>query len=329
LQHDDWGVRTDRWGGTRSEVVSVLGTDVHVLARDAAPDAPEDAPTQLLVHGLGGSSANWLEVMTPLSSLGPVVAPDLPGFGRTRQPRPGASRTHVNARFLRTLTRVLGLDRVVVHGNSMGGLIAVLLADIEPDRVERLVLVDPALPAPLRSVRDIAPKTLARFAPFVVPPLGRAGLRRAWARGTGESLWRETVDFVHGDPDRLSPEIAALGAENLEWGRQQPWRLDGFVHAATSVVSAVTVGQRALTSTIERVEAPTLLLWGDADQLVGRHVVDHLVDTRPDWDLHVFETVGHVPQLEAPEEYTRVVSRWLSAGHAAPGIETVAEAAEG
>ncbi len=328
MQHDDWGTRADRWAGTRSEVVTVYGTDVHVLCRDAAVDAPQGAPTQLLVHGLGGSSSNWLEVMTALSAHGPVVAPDLPGFGRTRPPGPRASRTSINARFLCAFVRTLGLERVVLHGNSMGGLLGVLFAGLEPDRVERLVLVDPALPAPLRASHAIEPKTLARFAPFVVPPLGRAGLKLAWQRGTGESLWQETVDFVHGDPSRISPEIAALGAESLDWGREQPWRLDGFVAAATSVVRAVTIDRRRIGAAIDRVDAPTLLLWGDADRLVGRAVVDGLADRRPDWDVHVFETVGHVPQLEAPDDYVEVVRRWMAAGDDAPGIDTVAEAAD-
>lgn len=327
MRHDDWGVRADRWSGIRSEVQHVRGTDVHVLRHDAAPGVPADAPTQLLVHGLGGSSTNWLEVMGPLAEHGPVVAPDLPGFGRTELPHRSAARTGVNARFLRALLTTLGLDRIVLHGNSMGGLIAVLLADLVPDRIERLVLVAPALPAPLRTLRAITPKTLKRFAPFVVPPIGRAAVRRVWEQGTGESLWQDTVDFVHGDPTRISPEMAALGVESLDWGREQPWRLDGFVTAATSVVAAVTVGQRSLGQAIDRVEAPTLLVWGDADQLVGQHVIDHLRERRPDWDAHVFATVGHVPQVEVPAEYVAVVGGWLAAGRNADGVTSIGEAA--
>jgi pimeloyl-ACP methyl ester carboxylesterase len=323
VRHDDWGVRADRWAGIRSEVVHVRGTDVHLLRHDGGAGVPDDAPTQLLVHGLGGSSTNWLEVMGALADHGPVVAPDLPGFGRTEPPRRSAARTGVNARFLRALLATLGLERVVLHGNSMGGLIAVLLADLDPHRIQRLVLVAPALPAPVRTVRAIAPSTLARFAPFVLPPLGRASLRRAYERGTGESLWRETVDFVHGDPSRISPEMEALGIENLDWGRRQPWRLDGFATAATSLVAAMTVGQRSLGKAIDRVVAPTLLMWGDADRLVGQHVIDHLRDRRPDWDAHVFASVGHVPQLEVPGEYVSVVGGWLGAGRDAEGVTSI------
>jgi pimeloyl-ACP methyl ester carboxylesterase len=310
--HEDWGVRADRWAGVRSEWVDVVGTRVHVLRADAAPEAPADAPPQLLVHGLGGSATNWIEVLNRLTVHGPVVALDLPGFGRTEPPRRGATRLALNARFLRAFADAEGLDRVVLHGNSMGGLLAVMFAELAPERVERLILVDPALPAPFVSLRELDRRTLGRFAPFAIPAVGRAVLASAWRRLDAEALWADNVSFVHGDGSRLSPEIEALGIENLDRGREQPWRLEGFTTAATSVVAAVTVGARALRRAVDGIEVPTLLLWGDADQLVGRPVIEHLATRRPDWELHVFETVGHVPQLEVPHAYVEVVGRFLA-----------------
>jgi pimeloyl-ACP methyl ester carboxylesterase len=327
-RHDDWGVRAERWTGIRSEVHRVRDTDVHLLRHDAAPGAPEGAPTQLLVHGLGGAATNWIEVVARFAEHGPVVAPDLPGFGRTPPPRRGASGAPTNVRFVRALAAELDLDRVVVHGNSMGGLIAVLLAELEPDLVEGLVLVDPALPAPLKDSHAISRQALARFAPFVLPSVGRAVLRRMWDRSTPEGMYEDTATFVHADPERIAPEVVEVGIANLRYGREQPWRLDGFVAAATSVVRAMTVGRRALNAAIEAVSAPTLLLWGDGDQLVGRHVIDHLRGVRPDWDAHVFEGVGHAPQVEAPDDYVEVVGDWLAAGTAASEVAPVGEVAD-
>ena len=319
--HDDWGVRAERWAGVRSEWVDVAGTRVHVLRADAAPDAPRDALPQLLVHGLGGGASNWIEVLRGAAVHGPVIAPDLPGFGRTEPPRRGASRLPLNARFLRAFANALDLDRVVLHGNSMGGLLGVMLADLDPDRVARLILVDPALPSPVRNLRRIAPQTLGRFAPFVVPPLGRALLGATWKRYDVERLWAENVRFIHGDGTRLTEESVAIGIENLDWGRTQPWRLHSFSAAATSVVSTMVLGGRSLTRSVDRIAVPTLLLWGDADRLVGRAVIDHLTSRRPDWDLHVFETVGHAPHARGPRglpRRRRAVARWRrrsAAGH--------------
>ena len=130
----DGGERAERWSGIRSEIVDVAGTQVHLLRADG----PADGPTQLLIHGLGGSGTNWLEVMSGLSEVGPVVAPDLPGFGRTEPPTPRGSRVGSNLGFLKVFARTLGIDRADVHGNSMGGLLAVKLAAAAPELVDRL-----------------------------------------------------------------------------------------------------------------------------------------------------------------------------------------------
>jgi pimeloyl-ACP methyl ester carboxylesterase len=288
--HEDWGERCERWRGVRSEVLDVHGTRVHVLRSEG----PSGETPHLLVHGLGGAAANWLEVLPALARLGPVVAPDLPGFGRTRPPRAGASSVDGNARFLRALLDRLGWDRVVVHGNSMGGLLAVLLGELVPSRLDRLVLASPALPSPRTHLHRTSPRTLARFAPFVVPGVGRVVLSRLWGRTTPERMWRDTVEFVHGDATRVRPEFAEVGMANLAYGRERPWRVEGMATAAESLVARL-MRAGGLWRATERITAPTLLLWGDADRLIGRPVIEEVRRRRPDWDHEVFAGVGHCP----------------------------------
>lgn len=309
---DDWGTRSPRWAGIRSEVLTVRGTEVAMLrAGDAADGVP-----QLLVHGLGGSSTNWLEVMGGLAAHGPVLAPDLPGFGRTEPPRPGASRVGANARFLHALLDELGWSQAILHGNSMGGMLSTLLAAREPERIAGLVLVSPALPAPRRELPKLSSKTFQRFAPFALPGVGSAVMRRAWTTLTPEQLWQDTVDLVHGDPSRVSEEITKVGIENLAYGRELDWRLPGFVSAAESLVGALLSG-RALRDAIEVIVAPTMVVWGDADQLVGRPVIDHLAARRADWRIEILEGVGHVAQIEVPDRYLDLVADWHTAAVAA------------
>lgn len=304
--HDDWGERSSRWAGIRSEVVDVRGWSVHVLRADG----PADAPVQLLVHGLGGAATNWLEVMVGLAEHGPVVAPDLPGFGRTRPQRPKSSRVRANVGFLRALAATLGVDRAVVHGNSMGGLLVTLLAATHPRLVERLVLLDPALPGPRRQLYRLSRQTLLTFAPFAVPRLGGMLLGRLYTTRTAEQLWEASQFLVHGDSSRVRPELAEVVLDNIRLGQQSPWRLDGFVTAAESVI-ALQVKARRVRRAVDAVAAPTLLLWGDRDRIIGRPVIDDLVARRPDWDRHVFEGVGHAAQMEVPDEYLAVVAGWL------------------
>lgn len=303
--HEDWGERAERWRGVRSEELEVRGTPIHVLRADG----PQDGTPHVLVHGLGGAATNWLEVLPSLARLGPVVAPDLPGFGRTRPPRPGASRVGANTRFLRALLDELGWDSAVVHGNSMGGMLAVMLADLAPERVARLVLASPALPSPPMALHRTPPRTAVRFAPFVVPGVGKRVLSRLWARSSAEDLWRESVEYLHADPSRIRPELAEVGRSNVERGQQEPWRVEGLATAAESLLSRL-MASGGLWRSVHRIEAPTLLLWGDADRLIGRPVIDEVRRRRPDWDHEVFEGTGHCPQIEVPERYVDAVATW-------------------
>lgn len=303
---EDWGAWDPRWQGIRSEWVEVRGHPVHTLR----VDGPADGTPQLLVHGLGGSATNWLEIMVPLAAYGPVLAVDLPGFGLTSPPRAGAARVRTNARFVSALCRALGWERVVLHGNSMGGLIGVLVAGHRQDLVQALVLVNPGLPAPRQHAHKVPSSTLLRFAPFVSPHLGRLAMRRLYRRHDAETVYRETANLVYADPENLREPLHRVALANLRRGQDLEWRITGFVDAATSIVAAL-VGARTVTRSIEAIEAPTLVVWGDEDRLVGRPVIDGLTARRPEWDLHVFEDIGHVPMLECPDRHLRVLERWL------------------
>lgn len=322
---EDWGARAARWTGIRTQTLTIHGTRARVLRADgpaAATPASSRAgherslgspwTPQLLVHGLGGAATNWLEVMTELAAFGPVAAPDLPGFGRTEPPSRRAARIPAQVGFLRALADELGWDRVVLHGSSMGGLISLLVAAQEPGLVDRLVLVAPALPTPIRALHRIPPLTLARFAPFVAPSLGEWTMRRLHDRATPEQVWARTRDLVYADPARVAPEITEIGIDNLAFGRRAPWRPRGFAVAAHSLVSLL-VGTRRILTAVDAISQPTLLVWGEADRLVGHAAIERVRGRRPDWDSHDFAGIGHVPQLESPAAYLDVVGSWLEA----------------
>jgi len=74
----------------------------------------------------------------------------------------------------------------------------------------------------------------------------------------------------------------------------------------------MTVRQRETREAINRIAAPTLLLWGDQDRIIPRILIDQLIARRPDWAFHIFESVGHLLPWEAPAAYVEVVGRWLS-----------------
>jgi pimeloyl-ACP methyl ester carboxylesterase len=312
----DWGERSPRWAGIRSQTVEVCGRSVHFLTADAA--GPE-APAHLLIHGMTGSATNWLDTVRPLTARGRVIAPDLPGTlaGHTASPHRSAARAEINARFLRAFTARLGLRDVVAHGWSMGGLVTLLFADLAPERVGGLVLVAPTLPGPLSATRALGWQTLGRLAVSAGSPALRGLLRLTGRRllelskrryATPEALSAYCLATLGADPSRLSRDITALWAEELD--EIPADRMPDAVTAFASAVRALYVRRRPVREAIDRVSVPTLLLWGDRDPLIGRPVIDDLAARRPDWSLHVVESVGHLLPLEVASAYADVVGQW-------------------
>jgi len=319
VQYEDWGERCPRWSGIRSEALNVDGSRVHLLRADAGPGAEHDAPTQLLVHGAAGSSTVWLDAIGRLRSVGPVVAPDLPGsvFGETATSRARQARLEASVVFLDRLTATLGVDQVVLHGLSMGGMAGLLFA-AEHDRVERLVLVNSLLPTPMGRIEWFAWQTLGRLVLTVGPAVMRV-LVRLWGRRLVDTNVRYLTDpeklaeagrSVGGDLTRAQPDSLALAVDQMREVGKHPARLAYAATAFASATASAFVSRRRMLAAIDRVAAPVLLVWGDQDRLVVRRVIDHALQRRPDWQLHVLESAGHNAPLEQPDAYVDAVLSW-------------------
>jgi pimeloyl-ACP methyl ester carboxylesterase len=90
------------------------------------------------------------------------------------------------------------------------------------------------------------------------------------------------------------------------------WRIDGALNAAVSAVEALTVDERVVREALDRIAAPTLLLWGTEDRAIPRALIDDLVAAHPDWSFLPIDGVGHLVPWEAPETYVAIVTRWVT-----------------
>jgi pimeloyl-ACP methyl ester carboxylesterase len=316
VQYTDWGERAARWSGIRSETVDVHGTKVHYLVTDQTRTS--EVPVHLLVPNPANSASNWLDVLAELRAHAHAIAVDLPGTiaGHTAPPNRRAASIEANVLFLRDFADALGLDRVVVHGWSAGGMIALLFADRAPERVAGLVLVAPALPPPLKRGEARMWQTLGRAGLAVVAPVARALLRVSGRRILAAQL-RVLDDPASiagrkwntgGDLTRMSPEIAGLMRD--EMSAVEPTGLGRAVTVYASLMSLMLVRRRPVLDAMRRVASPTLLVWGDEDRIAARASIDDWTAQRPDWSLAVLHRVGHAPPFEAPADYARTVLDW-------------------
>lgn len=262
----------------------------------------------VLVHGLGGSHLNWMAVAPRLGERGRVLAPDLPGFGRT--PLAGRSADiRANQRLLdRFLDTVVGEPAILV-GNSMGGLIALLETADAPAKVAGLVLIAPAQPRPAGTRIDLF--VAGAFAVYALPGVGERVLRWRAARLGAEGLVRSTLRLCCVDPAAVPPDaVAAHVALARERLAGMPWANSAFLQASRSLIAFLARPSRVYDA-VRRIAAPTLLVQGTHDRLVPLAASNALATLRSDWTYSVFDAVGHVPQLEAPERVATTLASWL------------------
>jgi pimeloyl-ACP methyl ester carboxylesterase len=298
------------WPSVTDTSLEVGGRPVRALRTESATAA--DGSPQLLVHGLGGSSVTWVEVMEGLSQHGPVVAVDLPGFGRTPATADDPLTVHGYVTFVLAVADALGWERFTLHGNSMGGLIGTLLAAEHPERVDRLVLVSPALP-PRSPVGLLLPgrATLDGMVPLAVSSMSALALGAVGLAGPelDERRNRAMLKLIYPDPDGVDRAVldlmAADFAEEIEGMDRRAALL-----AATRSISVLWTSPRAVWNAVRRVQAPTLVLGGTQDALVPAKVLRAVLEARPDWEGHVLDDRRHALMLEDPEGYLSLFDRW-------------------
>ncbi len=260
------------------------------------------------VHGLEGSAYNWSLIAPELIKTHRVVAPDLSGFGYT-PPLDRGSTVEVNAKLVADAIKHFG-DRAILIGNSMGGLISLLVAETYPDLVEGLVLIDPA--APVTNWLAIRPTAAARLSVPLLPGAGSRLVDLYRATQTAEEGVAEFLAFVAKDADGLDEEVWDHALEIARLRRSQPWSTDALVEAVRSIAPYVLRRSR-FASVLHRATQPTLLVHGTEDRLIQVETARWMARQRPDWTHAIFDGIGHVPMLEAPERLLAVIRTWEEA----------------
>ncbi len=276
-----------------SRFVQVDGLCIHYK------EMGQGEPAIILLHGFGASTFSWRRVLAPLSRLGRTLAYDRPGFGLTHRPRtqgPGESPYSLEAqsRLLFQLMDRLGIQRAILVGNSMGGVVAAQAALTHPERVAGLVLVDAAIhllrhiPGWLHRVTRIP--QVDRLGPLLARPIAHIGGQRLLL-----SSWHNR--------ERLTPEVwegymRALAAENWDYGLWQTLR---------------TRGRPEVVSRLGELRVPTLVITGEHDAVVPTAHSLRLAQEIPGARLVVIPDCGHLPQEEQPEAFLQAVSQFVEA----------------
>jgi pimeloyl-ACP methyl ester carboxylesterase len=299
------------WPGEMVELPS------HRVWVRSAPAETAPAEPALFVHGLGGSAANWTDLMGILRTPGaggpdPAVpaldgeAVDLPGFGFSPVPAGGDYSVNAKARVLIELIEQRHRWPLHLVGNSLGGAVCTRVAAQRPDLVRTLTLVSPALP-------DLRPRLIPlRVTVICVPKLGPWLVRRAELR-PAEIRTDGVVREVYQDPALMHParraeEIAELlRRDGLGYGD------DVLIRSARGLVAEYArPGPRSLWRDAARVTAPVLVLYGSHDRLVSPARAARAARAFPSARVLVLPRTGHVAMMERPTWVAREMRTLIS-----------------
>lgn len=297
--------------------MSDLGGPVHWVDF-GGPGTDEGVPV-VMVHGLGGSHLNWVALGPALAGRHHAYAIDLAGFGLTS----GTNRSttvQANAELVARFVREVVGRPVVLIGNSMGGMVSLLVTSAHPDLVEGLVLIDPSIPIP-RQRPDF--RIAAQFALYATPFVGERYMTAVSKRVSDRQRVQGVVDLCFADPSKADPAVVDAGVELAAHRRKTPGQEAAFLGAARSLMKVLAAPGR-YQSLIRGIETPVLLVHGELDRLVPVAAARAIAASNPRWETEFLPGVGHTPQLEAHEAVHARTARWLAEHHLSDPVATTA-----
>ncbi len=253
-------------------------------------------PVLLLIHGMAGTLENWGAVIGSLARHHTVIAPDLPGHGGSA-PGGGDYSLGALAAGLRDLLVTLGHERATLVGHSLGGGIAMQFSYQFPAVTERLVLV---------SSGGLGPEVSAILRAAALPG---ADLFIAVTAGASRTAGGAVARGLGAVGLRPSPDVSEVARGYTSLADRD--RRAAFLATLRSVIG--TGGQRVHAGDrLYLAEGmPVLIIWGARDPIIPVHHAEAAHEAIPGSRLEVFESTGHLPQLEEPARFVAVLERFL------------------
>ncbi|MEM8823205.1 MAG: acetoin dehydrogenase dihydrolipoyllysine-residue acetyltransferase subunit [Pseudomonadota bacterium] len=285
------GLALDQIQGT-GPLGRVQGTDVQAtMDTEARPEPPTsqtgdlhvyssgtgDAPAWLMIHGFAADAHQWTPLADRLGQTAPIHRIDLPNHGRS--PRRTISDFVDLVAQLRTSFDALGGSPVRLIGHSLGGAVALALADTRPRQIKDLTLIAPA----------------------GLDPRIDGDILQGIARSTKAESLGPWIRQLTGDPASLSDAYIRAAAKSRSDPAQR--------HAQTVMLDALFPDGTCafdLTAALDRVTCPTRILWGRADRVTPWQAALHAPGRVA---LNLFDGIGHLPHVEAPDAVLDVLTQ--------------------
>ncbi|MEJ6004552.1 alpha/beta fold hydrolase [Paucibacter sp. AS339] len=261
--------------GLRAQQSQLSFGKLAFLDNQAAAQTSPAREVVLMLHGACADHSSWLRFARALGSSWRLLLPDLPGHGESAASPEMDLGIGAQAERLIEWLDNLGLHRLHLIGNSMGGALALQLAHQCPQWVQSLILIDAA------------------------------------GAESRPSALRQHVAQGHPHPMIEVDSLADYRAM-LDWGMaQKPWLPRFIMQVLLAQKRQRRSVERKLLADLERdqdqrqhlagIRVPSLILWGALDRILHVDDAQLLASAIQGSRLHIYADLGHVPMVEAPE----------------------------
>ena len=264
-----------KYANADSRFVEINGMQVHYRVEGQGEPL-------VLIHGTGSVLQSWDGWAGLLRSRYQIIRMDIPAFGLTGPRADGDYSDSMYVDFIDQFVRKVGVDSFYLGGNSLGGLIAWKYAVAHPEKVKKLILVDPAGWHEVKKAKGSLVFTLAREYPAFTKLISKIGTRYLIAK---------TLREVYYDDSKITEKMKTTYIElNRRAGNRQAF-IDRMQYVTTT----------SNEDDLKKITAPTLVLWGKDDVLIDVREAEHF-KTIPSTKFVFYDQMGHVPQEEIPEQ---------------------------
>lgn len=248
---------------------------------------PSNAQTILMVHGFAANKDNWLRFARHLSKDYRVIALDLPGFGASDRPA-GSYDVGTQTERLASVIEALGIGRLHLIGNSMGGHISALYAARYPDKVLSLALLDNA------GITSPQPSELMQL-------LERGAANPLVVKQPED--FQRLLEFVFVQPPYLPESLKGYFAEQA---------INNSAHY-DQVFAHLIERYIPLEPELAKIQAPTLIIWGAEDRALHVSSTEVMQPLLRKPSVVIMPQTGHAPMIERPQQTAEHYRAFLQA----------------
>jgi pimeloyl-ACP methyl ester carboxylesterase len=268
--------------------IDIDGNRIHYV------DAGEGPPI-VFVHGLGAQLLQFRHPLFDKFDGYRLIALDRPGAGYSVRASGASARLTEQARVVSRFIEALGLDRPLLVGHSLGGMIALTAALEHPQSISGIALL-----APLTRYQDTVPPEFKAL--YIRSPLKRWLMANTMAIPTAMKYAPQTLAFVFG-PQQPHEDYLIKGGG---WAGLRP----SHFYGAVSDFTAIELDLPALEKRYGEISMPAGILFGTEDRVLGyeRHGLS-MKGTIPGLETEILDGIGHMPHYAATDRVAAFIKR--------------------